>query len=195
MIEDSGRENSVLAPEFTEQDNVVRFFGDRNKITVGQNCDVKTTTVLFYGVGNRLVIGDNSRVNGASIVFDGQENLLLIGDHVLIWDTFSVAAKGSACKVVIGNECLFSNHVKIRSSDSHLIFDLSSGVLLNPARDIILGDRIWVGEDVHILKGAEIGNDSIIGAGSVVTGKVFPSNSVIAGNPARVIKSNVRWKI
>ena len=46
---------------------------------------------------------------------------------------------------------------------------------------------MWIGNDVIILKGTEIGDDSVIGAGAVVTGGKFPSNVVIAGNPARIV--------
>ena len=52
---------------------------------------------------------------------------------------------------------------------------------------VIIGDNVWIGEGVCILSNITIGQNSIIAAGSVVT-KSIPSNSVAAGNPARVLK-------
>lgn len=54
--------------------------------------------------------------------------------------------------------------------------------------DVSIGDNVWIGAKVTILKGVTVGDNVTIGAGSVVT-KNIPSNCVIAGNPARIIKS------
>jgi lipopolysaccharide O-acetyltransferase len=53
--------------------------------------------------------------------------------------------------------------------------------------DVIIGKRVWIGENVSILKGVSLGEDSIVGANSVVT-KSFPRGSVIVGAPAKLIK-------
>lgn len=54
--------------------------------------------------------------------------------------------------------------------------------------NIIIGDDVWIGSNSVILSGVTIGRGSIIGAGSVVTMNI-PNYSIVAGNPARVIKS------
>lgn len=56
-----------------------------------------------------------------------------------------------------------------------------------PGRDTIIGNDVWIGTGATVLPGAEIGNGVIIGAGAVVSGRV-PSYSVVAGNPARVLR-------
>lgn len=57
---------------------------------------------------------------------------------------------------------------------------------------VIIGDNVFIGWQAIVLKGVTIGNNVIIGAGSVVT-KDIPSNSVVAGNPAKVIMTTEEW--
>jgi len=59
---------------------------------------------------------------------------------------------------------------------------------LRNKKEVIIGNNVWIGSKVIILKGAKIGDNSIIAAGSVVLGKEYPSNVIIGGNPARIIK-------
>ena len=61
------------------------------------------------------------------------------------------------------------------------------------AEPITIGDQVWIGANVIVLKGVEIGAHSIVAAGSVVT-RSFPPGSLIGGNPARLIRSGVNWK-
>ncbi len=60
-------------------------------------------------------------------------------------------------------------------------------------KDVYIGNNCFVGAKSIILCGARIGNNCIIGAGSVVPGKVFPDNSIIAGNPAKIIGNTIDW--
>ena len=57
-----------------------------------------------------------------------------------------------------------------------------------PGEQIIIGDDVWIGANVTILKGVTIGSGSIVATGTVVTRGVYPPRSIIAGNPARVVK-------
>ena len=56
-----------------------------------------------------------------------------------------------------------------------------------PLRDTLIGHDVWIGQGARILPGAQIGTGCIIGAGAVVGGS-FPPYSVIAGNPARILR-------
>ena len=57
-----------------------------------------------------------------------------------------------------------------------------------PGEEIVIGDDVWVGANATILKGARIGNGSIIASGAVVLRGNYPENSLLAGNPAKVVK-------
>lgn len=87
---------------------------------------------------------------------------------------------GNGC--LVGPNCVFVDNDHINNNCQ--LLDAKYSI-----KKITIGDNVWIGGGVIILKGTFIGNNSIVGAGSVVKG-VFGDNVVIAGNPARVIKKN-----
>lgn len=95
-----------------------------------------------------------------------------IGSFTRIWNY---------SKISIGDDFLGAGGLSINSA-TH-----DPTTLESIGKPITIGDRVWVGLNVSIIAGVTIGNDVVIGAGSVVT-KDIPSNSIAAGVPARVIK-------
>lgn len=89
-------------------------------------------------------------------------------------------------KVTIGKKCLIGSRCTIVDSDFHSInpSDRTGGLTL----PVTLGDNVWLGLGVTILKGVTIGNDAVVGAGSIVT-KDIPPGGIAGGNPARIIGS------
>lgn len=83
---------------------------------------------------------------------------------------------------------LISEAITIRDSDNHTIVGNSH----SHTQPIHIGDRVWIGMNVTILKGVKIGDGAIIGAGALVNRDV-PAGCLAAGVPARVIKENVEW--
>lgn len=57
---------------------------------------------------------------------------------------------------------------------------------------IVIGDHVWIGMNVIVLKGVTIGEGAVVSAGSVVT-KDVPPHSLVAGVPAKVVKTDVEW--
>jgi acetyltransferase-like isoleucine patch superfamily enzyme len=93
-------------------------------------------------------------------------------------------------RISIGNGTIIAEGVIIRDCDEHCISTLSgNGVETEP---ISIGNHVWIGQRAIILKGVTIGDGAIIGAGAVVT-KDVPSNCIVAGNPARIIKFEAEW--
>ena len=70
---------------------------------------------------------------------------------------------------------------------------LTKNKVLNIGKIIKIGNHVWIGRRVDLLKGTKINDNSIVGFGSVVTGNIDESNVVIAGFPAKVIKTGVNW--
>lgn len=90
------------------------------------------------------------------------------------------------CKVKIGNNCLIAPQVGIYTACHPLEEEVRiSG--LEYGKPITIGNNVWIGGGARILPGVTLGDNVVVGAGSVVT-KSFPSNVVIAGNPARIIR-------
>ena len=85
--------------------------------------------------------------------------------------------------IKIGNNVRCGANTLITDSDWHMD-DPRSG----PNKDVVIGDNVWLGYGVKVLKGVHIGENSLIGIGSVVT-KDIPANVIAAGNPCKVIKS------
>jgi acetyltransferase-like isoleucine patch superfamily enzyme len=96
--------------------------------------------------------------------------------------------------VLIGENCLFSQNITFRPSDVHKIYSKNNHNLINPVKDIIIQNNVWVGQDVLFAKGSVIPNGSIVGMGSVVTKPFLTENAIYAGNPAKMVKENVYWE-
>ena len=94
----------------------------------------------------------------------------------------------SAFGVKIGDNCLISSNVGV-SSINHIQNSLNRAIDDDPSfsKPVTIGNNVWIGMNACILPGVTIGDNSIVGSGSVVT-KNIPANEIWAGNPARFIK-------
>lgn len=106
-------------------------------------------------------------------------------------------------KVIIGDYTAISNHVVICDNNNHPVNPADRMILslTPPGSDerswrhsdhapIIIGKNVWIGEYSRICKGVTIGDGSIVAANAVVT-KDVPSNAIVAGNPARIVKTEI----
>jgi serine acetyltransferase len=152
---------------------------------------------LPYLRGNgRIVIGSGVRLSGMSTICFSTRVAMLpefrIGDGTFIGHqcAFSI---GRA--IQIGTNCLLAANVRILDMDGHPTdADARRNGDPTPAhaiRPVTIGNDVWVGASSIILKGVSIGDRAIVAAGSVVTRSVSP-DTVVAGNPATVVKSLIR---
>ena len=112
-----------------------------------------------------------------------------IGENVAINNGFTII---SAASVEIGDDTLIGRELQISDHDGHGIMPDERRVSKGQMKPVIIGKNVWIGNNVMILKGSVIGDNCIIGACSLVTGKYFPENAILAGNPAREIRKLVQ---
>jgi len=148
---------------------------------LGENCTVEIGEGVVFSTGGSIIVEDN----GSSLKI-GKRSSFVRG-------AFMIRDNGTS--VSIGDDCMFSVNTMVRTSDAHSILDADSGKRINPGRNVVIGDRVWVGFGATILKGSVIGDDCIIGTESVVPGMTVPPGCVAAGNPAKVVKSGIRWDV
>lgn len=89
--------------------------------------------------------------------------------------------------IEIGDNCMLAPNVQLYTA-THPLHPVKRNSGLEYAKPIKIGDNVWLGGGVIVTPGVTLGNNVVVGAGSVVT-KSFPDNVVIAGNPARIIKT------
>lgn len=152
---------------------------------------------LPYLVGRGVFrLGDDVTLSGkSSFVFSSRHSkspTLSIGGGTFIGHNCAIVVGRS---VTIGRHGLIAGGVRISDFDGHPIdaIDRRNG-LTTPTTEVCkveIGDDVWIGHGAIILKGVRIGDRSIVGARAVVT-KDVPADTVVAGNPARVIKSLVQ---
>lgn len=117
------------------------------------------------------------------LVDPGSEGRIDIGDWVALSPGVRISATRS---ITIGDGCLIARGVYITDSDWH---DLYHRVFPpGPSAPVVLEENVWLCDGVIVCKGVHIGRNSVAGAGAVVTRDV-PPNTVVAGNPAVVVKT------
>lgn len=163
--------------------------GAGNKVAIHASVRLRNLSIEIRGANNLLTIGEGCVVQRGSIELFGDGNEIRIGPDGQIVDASIVAHWGT--RIEIGSNCLFSSEVDVRTTDSHSILD-ESGARINKDMDVKLGDRVWLGRRASVVKGAEIGDDAVIGTMAVVAG-VIPSNCVAGGIPAKVIRQGTTW--
>lgn len=168
------------------------------KIKYGKKLLLKGTPVIINKNGANMQIGENVTIKSSFlsnliglysrtiIITRTKEAKIVIGNNVGISGATIYARKG----IEIGDNTLIGGNAKILDNDFHPIEiearnkDIKEKILAKPIK---IGKNCFIGCNSIILKGTELGDGCIVGAGAVVSGK-FEANSVIVGNPAKIIK-------
>jgi acetyltransferase-like isoleucine patch superfamily enzyme len=150
------------------------------QIRIGENCLFGRNVKLSATDGGMIVIGKRVTVSdGVQLI--ARRGLLQLGDDVFVGTGTVLAACG---QVSIGSETLLAEYVVIRDQDHRTDCRpiRSAGLLVSPIR---VGRDVWVGAKATILRGATIGDGSVVGAHALVRGDV-PPNTLAVGIPARL---------
>lgn len=154
---------------------------------IGKGCHLEGDTNLI--IGKDSFIGAGSELLVYRMHFTRPlDSKLLIGTHVRITARCRITCAGN---ITIGSDTLIAPDVFITDHNHGMNPELEGGYSPQPLeiQDVTIGKGVWLGQRVCVLPGVNIGDHSIIGANSVVTGNI-PSYTIAVGAPARVIK---RW--
>ncbi|MGF1603310.1 MAG: acyltransferase [Thermosynechococcaceae cyanobacterium] len=171
------------------------WFSHQEIQCLNPDCYLSYPIVLIYDDSKSIKIGAESTIDSFSEIVVRRHSpyskilgKLTIGTRVVIGSNANIRAAGG--EIWIGNNSLIAQHVSLIAS-GHVLS------LFQPYRDlpwdesktgVYIGDNVWIGANVTVLPGCNIGRNSIIGAGSVVT-KSVPANQVWVGVPAKKLKN------
>lgn len=130
--------------------------------TIGR--DVRLAPNVSFANGERVVIGDGAH----------------IGARCHLW------AGNSTGRVLIGPKALFGPEVFLTASNYQVLPGVAPMDQATDEADVVIGARTWLGARVMVMAGVTVGDDAVVGAGSIVT-KDVPANAIAVGVPARVV--------
>ena len=164
-----GSNNTIVAKSRLPKDVKIFIYGCNHKLTIEPEVTFKRGVIWFEDNGCEIHIGTGTTIEDAKL-----------------------AVADDRTRITIGRDCMISSNVHVVSTDSHSIIDCTTRLRINHSRDVVIEDHVWLGYCANINKGVTIGKDSIVASHSVVT-KNVPTNSIVAGIPAKVVKNNVTW--
>lgn len=167
----------------------------RKYAQVGENLSICVRANCTADAPGRIQIGDHCRVYGTLQSQD--EGRIRIGNHTCIYERSII---GSVSSIRIGDCVVISNHVHIYDNNNHptdpaarrkMCLEGFEGDAWRwvhaESAPIVIEDNVWIGEYAAVLKGVTIGEGAIVASHAVVT-KDVPPYTIVAGNPARVVK-------
>lgn len=170
----------------------LKMSGKNNQIFIDEKVKLNNMQIVISGNNNRFIIHKGVTFHeGGRVKLEDENNLIEIGENTDFVNCFFAVSDYNS-KIIIGSESMFSAQIVIRNSDAHSILN-KEGKRINYAKDTIIGNRVWVAYGATILKGSLIEDDCIIGSQSVIAGLHMPQGSIAAGNPAKIVKENIKW--
>ncbi|MBM0129450.1 acyltransferase [Segatella copri] len=167
--------------------------GGNNLLVIEPNCNIDNPIIHIIGTNNVIIFKENCKIGPrCSFWMEGNGIHITIGKNTSFTNDVHVNAQEDDMSIEIGENCMLSNHIIIRTSDSHPIYSLDSNQRINRAKPIKIGNHVWVAPCSEIMKGVTIGDGTIIGSQTMVT-KDVPNNCLVVGRPAKIVKVNIRW--
>ncbi|MGB4448592.1 MAG: acyltransferase [Cloacibacterium sp.] len=152
--------------------------------------DKKRSKGIWELKGNIIFEGTAFLGQGTKLFVDEAREFLFGNNFSLTGDSQIISQK----KIVFGKDCLISWDCIILDTDFHKIYN-EKEEFLNPPKEIIIGEHVWIGCRSSILKGSKIPDHSILGAGSILSKELTEASCIYSGNPVKKLKENIRWEL
>ncbi len=171
----------------------IKVYGKNNTIIINDKAHFINSIILIENDNAYIEIGESLAIHNFSVrVSHGNGQILKIGNNTSIYGCAIHLNDENGCE--IGEDCMFSDEIRIWASDGHAIYDSTTGLLLNGTNYTVkIGNHCWIGQGCKFLKKGSIGNNCVIGASSIVCNNIPENNAIVVGNPAKVIKRGINW--
>lgn len=187
-------QNGNPCPNLIVNGLTITINGNNNKISIELPVNFVNTSIVIDGDNNKFTMKSTKHrtIRHTTFGLEGGSEIS-VGSGVSAYRDINIVAKNGK-NIYIGDECMFAREIMVRNNDGHVILDRKTGELLNAPEDIVIGNNVWIGMRVMILKGSIIPNGSVVGAMSMVNKKFKEENILIAGVPAKKIRSDIEWR-
>lgn len=179
------RINKTASIEVDGYTNFGYFSTRHGDLTIIEN----NNTFIQLGEYSTAIFKDKSQIGNGCHLILGKNAKFSIGKNSFIAVNSRITC---AKEISIGDNTAISWNVQILDTDVHNV--IINGEKRIETKSVQIGNDVWIGTNVIILKGVTIGDGAIIAAGTVIN-KDVPPNSLVAGNPMKVIKENVAWEL
>ena len=166
--------------------------GSNNVVTIAKAKMIRNLHIKIFGNNNKIHIANECQIKAGVIWIEGESNDCVIGEQTTI-EAADFYLTEKFTKIEIGSDCMLADSIVFRTGDSHSILEMHTNRILNTAGSIVIGDHVWVGQGVTMLKNSFVGSGSVIGTRSLVCKSFEDENVILAGVPAKKIKSGIRW--
>ena len=169
------------------------FQGYNSSINIINPMRIKSCTIIC-GSNCSIIIGNSCDIVGNLSIFATAEHSCVKIENNCSFSGVDIRLQSEPhLSITIGDHCLFSSGITIRSSDSHTVFDINTLKAINIPKSISIGNHVWIGFGVDILKNSILPNNCIVAARSLISGVFTEENCVLGGIPAKIIKKGVNW--
>jgi len=183
---------------FKLKSNYFKVFLKLNHVKYGKKLNLIGIPVVFRAKSALMQIGDNCTIKSdflSNLIGLYQRTIIIArgGGRVIIGNNVGISGATiySRAEIVIGDYTNIGGNTKILDHDFHPvdpIARMNNDEEMIGKKEIKIGKNVFIGCNSIILKGTVLGDNCVVGAGSVVSGK-FPDGVIIAGNPAKIIKT------